>query len=47
MPDGTRGLPGPKIATVEQIPQLSGDLWSFVDSYNLLGYNNFPYGSPW
>ena len=34
-------------ATVEQIPHLSGALWSFVDSCNPLGYRNFLYSSPW
>ena len=33
--------PRPKIATVEQIPQLSGPVWSSVDSDELLGHSNF------
>src|SRR5436190_23889016 len=32
--------PEPKTATVEQIPHLSGALWSFVDSYKALGYRS-------
>jgi hypothetical protein len=44
---GAGGGPWADSATVEQIPHLNGARWSFVDSYNLLGYNNFLYGYPW
>src|SRR6476660_804237 len=36
--------PHPKIATVEQILQLRGALWSFVDSNKLLGHSDFLHG---
>src|SRR4051794_36980911 len=37
--------PRPKIATVEQIRQLGGALWSFVDSNKPLGHDDFLHGA--